>query len=431
MEAIFWLLRYPKFDLTLSHKINKIIVSAGIAGIIFLVLFLHFVWYVYYINRHYYFTATTSSLTGNAAQEVIIAVHTFLTIPPEKRAEFIKGVKFDASITDQPRWKTLLDKNDTFWSMIDKFSKVPGDFLRVSYHFDNGWLNLNISRKPPVQFTSLIMMVVEFSVLLLILVYVYSIFSFTLPIRKLQSNLLSFDDGTTTKKTPVLAPNIVRETINELLKMQTRIAKFINERAIVLLQVANVLQKPIAELKQEVQEIGDLALQQKSLQDINEVEVILDEMVLFAKQTDSKMDPINITDLLKSVCENMQEVGLPVTFVGDVSVIIKGNASALQRVFNNIINNAIKYGKVAHVIITKKEKEAVIIVDDEGIGIPVKELGKVFEPFYRLEHSRSRKTGGMGLGLSIVKKIILAHHGSINLSNLPQGGLRVTVTFNV
>jgi signal transduction histidine kinase len=92
-----------------------------------------------------------------------------------------------------------------------------------------------------------------------------------------------------------------------------------------------------------------------------------------------------------------------------------------------LIDNAVKYGKKAHAAIISTPKEVEITIDDEGPGIPESELSRVFEPFYRIEKSRSRETGGIGLGLAIAQSIIQSHGGELALSNQSAGGLRASI----
>jgi len=99
----------------------------------------------------------------------------------------------------------------------------------------------------------------------------------------------------------------------------------------------------------------------------------------------------------------------------------------LKRALNNVIENAVKYGKCARVALSEDANGIEIAVDDEGLGIPEADLERVFEPFQRLEESRSRETGGTGLGLAIARSIARGHGGDIVLSNRPAGGLRATI----
>ena len=104
---------------------------------------------------------------------------------------------------------------------------------------------------------------------------------------------------------------------------------------------------------------------------------------------------------------------------------------ALKRALTNLLENAVKYGKRAQAAITSTEKAIEITIDDDGPGISEAELPRVFQPFYRVEESRSRDTGGTGLGLAIAQSIVQAHGGELALANRPGGGLRAAITLPV
>ncbi len=113
---------------------------------------------------------------------------------------------------------------------------------------------------------------------------------------------------------------------------------------------------------------------------------------------------------------------------GTAPVRLRLRPQSLRRALRNIIENAQRYGGAAHVAFGLDADHALITVSDDGPGIPETDLEQVFEPFFRLEKSRSRETGGTGLGLSIVRTIIRAHGGDVSLSNKSAGGLEATVT---
>jgi signal transduction histidine kinase len=109
-------------------------------------------------------------------------------------------------------------------------------------------------------------------------------------------------------------------------------------------------------------------------------------------------------------------------------IIYECQPAALKRAFRNLLDNAVKYGKAGSVGIRTTARAIEIDIEDEGPGIPEPELSRVLEPFYRLEQSRSRQTGGVGLGLAITQSIVQAHGGTLTLSNRPTGGLRASIT---
>ena len=123
----------------------------------------------------------------------------------------------------------------------------------------------------------------------------------------------------------------------------------------------------------------------------------------------------------------MSDAGFPVTIAPTQPLVFECRPAALKRALTNLIDNAVKYGKRAHTTVHATSKVIEIMIDDDGPGIPEQDLSRVFEPFYRLEESRSRETGGVGLGLAIAQSIVQSHGGELILANRPTGGLRALV----
>ena len=114
--------------------------------------------------------------------------------------------------------------------------------------------------------------------------------------------------------------------------------------------------------------------------------------------------------------------------VGLAAIIaIMREVRPLRRLFANLLDNALGFGGAAEVTIERSASEIAILVDDDGPGIPALERAAVFEPFYRVEASRSRETGGAGLGLAIARAIVEAHGGRISAEAAPRGGARIRV----
>ena len=134
-----------------------------------------------------------------------------------------------------------------------------------------------------------------------------------------------------------------------------------------------------------------------------------------------------LTALVESIVHDMADAGREVSMTPAAQVLVDCRPTALKRAITNLIDNALKYGKKAQVAIAGAPKAVEITVDDEGPGIPEEELARVFQPFYRVEGSRSRETGGVGLGLAIAKSLIERHQGSLTLSNRASGGLRAQI----
>jgi signal transduction histidine kinase len=150
----------------------------------------------------------------------------------------------------------------------------------------------------------------------------------------------------------------------------------------------------------------------------------------FARDDPARETPVrlDLAALLQSLCADAAASGTTVHYRGPEHIIFAGRATALKRAFANLIDNAVKYGNKAEVTAVETAQAVKVTVEDDGPGIPEAERARVFEPFYRVETSRSRVTGGVGLGLSVVRAAIRAHGGDVTLSNRPEGGLQATVT---
>jgi signal transduction histidine kinase len=136
---------------------------------------------------------------------------------------------------------------------------------------------------------------------------------------------------------------------------------------------------------------------------------------------------VDVNALLREIRHQYGELGGEVDIVGAATRPWPARPLALKRCLGNLVQNAIQYGNRATIVV-RQDEELVISVCDEGPGIPADQLEQVFEPFYRLESSRSRDTGGTGLGLSIARDIAQAHGGSLRLRNRPEGGLEAVLT---
>ncbi len=137
--------------------------------------------------------------------------------------------------------------------------------------------------------------------------------------------------------------------------------------------------------------------------------------------------PVDLSALARRLAEQARDTGSPVATTKLQAVTVSGDRSALERLLQNLIDNAIKYAGGAELSVRHAVDRAMLIVADRGPGIPEDELDRMFEPFERHEPSRSRSTGGIGLGLAIARSIAVAHGGSIVAQNRTGGGLAVTV----
>lgn len=211
--------------------------------------------------------------------------------------------------------------------------------------------------------------------------------------------------------------------------MQARLRSLINNRTRMLAAISHDLRTPLTLLRLRVENVENPQERDKMLATIAEMDSMVGMILQFARDetiTETRR-PTDIAALVQSIVDDMADAGMPVRMQPVGPIIYNCRPDALKRAIRNLLDNAIKYGKVASVAIKTAPKTIEIVIDDEGPGIPEQELSRVFEPFYRLEDSRNRETGGVGLGLAIAQSIVQAHRGELVLSNRPAGGLRVRI----
>ena len=164
--------------------------------------------------------------------------------------------------------------------------------------------------------------------------------------------------------------------------------------------------------------------------DIDEMEKMLNGYLSFVRgEGDETSGEINVKDLVEGIVGRFVSKKVKIKILcdeGDIKIL--GKEQALRRAVTNIVGNACRYGKKVEIGVSKGRHYVVIVVDDNGPGIPEDKREDVFRAFYRLENSRNKETGGIGLGLAITKDIITSHGGKIELEDSPLGGLRVIVS---
>jgi signal transduction histidine kinase len=212
--------------------------------------------------------------------------------------------------------------------------------------------------------------------------------------------------------------------------MQFRLRSLIENRTRMLAAISHDLRTPLTLLRLRAENVENPQERDKMLASIAEMDSMIGETLQFARgeATTEIWRPTDIAALVQSIVDDMADAGLSVKLQPADPIVYNCRPDALRRAIRNLLDNAVKYGKAASVAIQTKPKTIEIIIDDEGPGIPEQELSRVFDPFYRLEESRSRETGGVGLGLAIALSIVQAHRGELTLINRPAGGLHVKMS---
>lgn len=247
------------------------------------------------------------------------------------------------------------------------------------------------------------------------------------PIRALAVVADRLGRGLDADPLPLAGPFEVRETTQAFNRMKVRLTRFVNERTHMLAALSHDLRSPLTAMRLRIEMLDETedSIRLKAL--VEEMQAMVDATLEFARDV-AKAEPAAMIDLAALLGDLVGDVGGErARLVPSPPVPVMVRPQALKRAFRNLIDNAVRYGGVAKVTLTQEPGMAVIKIADQGPGLPEDQLESVFEPFVRLEGSRNRDTGGVGLGLAIARTIIQAHGGTIILRNLAEGGLEAVV----
>ncbi|MDO8986404.1 ATP-binding protein [Cypionkella sp.] len=251
------------------------------------------------------------------------------------------------------------------------------------------------------------------------------------PMRALAVGADRLGRGLDANPLPLTGPSEVRNTTYAFNRMQDRLTRFVSERTNMLAALSHDLRSPLTAMRLRIEMLDETedSVRLKAL--VEEMQVMVEATLEFARGV-AKTEPAATVDLSATLGDLVADAG------GDRATLSRSSPvpatvrpHALNRALRNLIDNAVRYGGGAEVSLTKEPGFAVITVADKGPGLPEDQLEAVFEPFVRLEASRSRDTGGVGLGLAIARTIIQAHGGTIQLRNRTGGGLNAIVRLPV
>lgn len=257
----------------------------------------------------------------------------------------------------------------------------------------------------------------------------------TRPLRRLAAAAIELGQRMDRPPLPVDGPIEVREAATAFNAMQERIRRHVQERMRMLAAITHDLQTPMTRLRLRLEKVGELPLRERLVADLAAMQAMVKEGLDLVRALDAPLDmaPLDLQSLLDSVCLDAVDAGQDVALEGGsaIPVLVMGNAASLRRCLANLLDNAVKYGSRARAVLLVSGAWVRVSIRDQGPGIPQAQLEAVLEPFARLENSRSRDTGGTGLGLTIAREIAVRHGGTLSLTNVPQGGLEVCLTLPI
>lgn len=226
--------------------------------------------------------------------------------------------------------------------------------------------------------------------------------------------------------TPGGAPDI-RRLIVAFNTMQRDIAALVESRTFILRSLSHDLRTFAARLRLRLEAMPQ-GIPAEAIEDIRAMEALLENALQLARPSPSEKDlsAIDLVALAGLECQSamIQDRAIRFTAPSDDEVMVRGEPVAIRRAITNLVSNALRHGKEAEVAVLTEADVAVVRVDDDGPGIREQDRDRIFEPFWRVEGSRNRETGGAGLGLSIVRRVADDHGGSVSVGTSPMGGAR-------
>ena len=305
--------------------------------------------------------------------------------------------------------------------------------MEVSIAIAGGrWLNVATRFEwPPIQWSwaSTLSFVLTAAVLLLAIFW-FLLTRLTRPLNELASAAEEFGRGGGQGSLTPVGPTEVRDLTIVFNDMQARLARFVTDRTQMLAALAHDLRSPLTALRVHAEMVDDPETRNGIAASLDEMQDMAEATLAYARGVgqDEELRRVDIGSYLADIHEATSGA-LELSQGPRATVQIK--PKALRRALRNLIDNAQRYGKNPILSWQLSEQSVEIVVDDDGPGIPESRMRDVFQPFLRLEQSRSLETGGHGLGLSIARSIVLEHGGTVTLSNRVGGGLRACVVLPV
>lgn len=223
-------------------------------------------------------------------------------------------------------------------------------------------------------------------------------------------------------------PREARQAAYTFNLMQRRIREQVQQRARMLGAVSHDLRTPLSRLKLRLENISDEKLQGQMSQDLDDMIGMHDATLtyLHEQRTSEALQMMDVQALVESLCENAEDQGADVQVSGHCAPL-PVQPMALRSCISNLMDNALRYAGQARVEMADQREELLIRIIDHGPGIAEDQREAVFEPFYRLEGSRNRNSGGVGLGMTIAREAAQRLGGQLNLEETPGGGLTAVI----
>lgn len=313
-----------------------------------------------------------------------------------------------------------------------EFLDLSADFsqtarLLASIQFKDGqWLNFVMPLTPPSSIlngqTLLLLAAVGAFVTVM---SIWALRRLTAPYRMLESAVKRIGEDLKSPALPEVGSREYRSVAHAVNAMQARLRDYVEDREQLAAALAHDLRTPLTRIKLRLELLKNSKIRTALMHDLGDIEAISRSVVDFAtyEVKDEKAERIDLWSLVDSIADDYREVSFEGFDPQARELVCIGRPVALRRCITNLVDNAVTYGGKAYLSLSRQGDDIVLTIRDEGPGIPQAKLDAVFRPFTRVEGSRNRQTGGLGLGLTIARTIARSFGGDIRLENRPGGGL--------
>jgi len=253
------------------------------------------------------------------------------------------------------------------------------------------------------------------------------------PLKNLSGGAIRFSKEMHNEPIPLVGPTEVKDAAASFNQMQAHVERFIEERMQLIAAISHDLRTPLTRLRLRVDSISDEQQRNKALADIDNMNAIVMSVLSFIRD-DAKQEKVvktDLTSLICTICDEISDTFGPAVCNETQSFVTFCKPTAMKRALNNVIENGVKYGEEVLVVLRRQGETILIEITDRGPGVEEDELEKIFIPFYRVEKSRNRETGGVGLGLSVAKTLTKDQGGELKIENTAPCGLKVSISLPI
>jgi signal transduction histidine kinase len=253
------------------------------------------------------------------------------------------------------------------------------------------------------------------------------------PLRRLTDAVSRFDGRAPGPALAARGAPEIRRLAQAVQAMQERIVGLMGERSLLIGAISHDLKTYLTRMRLRAEGVAEPERRVRLIEDLDAMGALIETALGYARGTAAEVGraPVDLADIVAVEVAEHAAQGAAISLSGDdvQDATVAGDAVALRRVVANLIGNAVKFGRASVAVAVRRTGTACqIVVEDDGPGIPEAERSAVFSPYYRVERSRSRRTGGTGLGLAIARQIAEAHGGTIVAEAAALGGARLVVT---